>query len=223
MEFSKKLVLVPEDRLNSFVQDYVSDMDKKMHKILQQKTLEDKEKASLYLQVLQNYINFQKPTPKHPPEMELHSEIDPKRDGSHVENDDEPVIKEEKEAENRKTEEETNLTHMKKQLIEKVPVRYKDTAGGILDFLKNENNILTWTPKGEIVFKGTLIPRTHIVDLINSLLRKSKVRPKGHDVFLKGLKEARLPVEFDIQKKLYEKNKVVKRVMYARKLKWNKY
>ena len=75
MEFSKKLVLVPEDRLNSFVQDYVSDMDKKMHKILQQKNLEDSEKASLYLQVLQSYINFQKPSTKAPPDMEHHSEI----------------------------------------------------------------------------------------------------------------------------------------------------
>ncbi|KAG8175783.1 hypothetical protein JTE90_029267 [Oedothorax gibbosus] len=188
-------------------------MDKKMHKILQQKNLEDNEKASLYLQVLQSYVNFQKPTPK--PELE-HTEKVPKQDRPHIENVDRSNIKEENDG--IKLQEE-----IKDQLINKVPVRYKNTAEEILSFLKRENTVLSWTPQGEILFKGTLIPRTHIVDLINSLLRKSKVRPNGQDIFFKGLKETRLPVEFDVQKKLYEKNKVVKRVMYARKLKWNKY
>ncbi|KAG8184364.1 hypothetical protein JTE90_006767 [Oedothorax gibbosus] len=149
-----------------------------------------------------------------------HAEKVPKKERLHIENVDKPNTKEET---GNSDDVEDSLTQIKDQLINKVPVRYKNTATEILSFLKRENTVLSWTPQGEILFKGTVIPRTHIVDLINSLLRKSKVRPNGQDIFLKVLKEARLPVEFDVQKKLYEKNKVVKRVMYARKLKWNKY
>ncbi|KAG8180641.1 hypothetical protein JTE90_018259 [Oedothorax gibbosus] len=149
-----------------------------------------------------------------------HAEKVPKQDRLHIEIADKSNTKEET---GNSDDVEDSLTQIKDQLINKVPVRYKNTAEEILSFLKRENTVLSWTPQGEILFKGTVIPRTHIVDLINSLLRKSKVRPNGQDIFFKGLKETRLPVEFDVQKKLYEKNKVVKRIMYARKLKWNKY
>ncbi|KAG8176820.1 hypothetical protein JTE90_003448 [Oedothorax gibbosus] len=107
-----------------------------MHKILQQKNLENYEKAPLYLQVLQSYVNFQKPTPK--PEMEHAGKV-PKQDRPHIENAD----KSNKEYNDSiKLEEE-----IKNQLINKVPVRCKDTAEEILSFLKRENTVLSWTPQ----------------------------------------------------------------------------
>ncbi|PRD19966.1 UNVERIFIED_CONTAM: hypothetical protein NCL1_55921 [Trichonephila clavipes] len=47
-------MLVPEERLRKFAKDRLSTLDKQMHAILQRKNITDEEKATLYLQILQN-------------------------------------------------------------------------------------------------------------------------------------------------------------------------
>ena len=56
MKFSKKLVLVPEDRVQ--VTEHLSELDQRMQNILKNKNLSEDEKATLYLQILQKYTNF---------------------------------------------------------------------------------------------------------------------------------------------------------------------
>ncbi|GFW44691.1 uncharacterized protein TNCV_4482361 [Trichonephila clavipes] len=56
MEFSKKFVLVPEERVQ--VTEHLSELDQRMKNILHNKDLTEEEKTILYLQVLQKYTHF---------------------------------------------------------------------------------------------------------------------------------------------------------------------
>ncbi|GFY71244.1 hypothetical protein TNIN_13511 [Trichonephila inaurata madagascariensis] len=62
MEHSKKFVLLPEERLQNFVSEQLSELDEQMQSILRNKNMNDSEKATLYLQILRKYVNF--PFPK---------------------------------------------------------------------------------------------------------------------------------------------------------------
>ncbi|GFW51080.1 uncharacterized protein TNCV_3593621 [Trichonephila clavipes] len=62
MEHSKKFVLLPEERLQNFVSEQLSELDEKMQSILRNKNMNDSEKVTLYLQILRKYVNF--PFPK---------------------------------------------------------------------------------------------------------------------------------------------------------------
>ncbi|GFT09158.1 uncharacterized protein TNCV_4105931 [Trichonephila clavipes] len=62
MEHIKKLMLVPEKRIRTFAQDQLSTLDKQMHTILQRKNITDEGKATLYLQILQKFVNFPYPS-----------------------------------------------------------------------------------------------------------------------------------------------------------------
>ncbi|GFY78744.1 hypothetical protein TNIN_374141 [Trichonephila inaurata madagascariensis] len=62
MEHTKKFVLLPEERLQNFVSEQLSELDEQMQSILRNKNMDDSEKATLYLQILQKYVNF--PFPK---------------------------------------------------------------------------------------------------------------------------------------------------------------
>ena len=59
----------------------------------------------------------------------------------------------------------------------------------ILKKLKKQRN-LTWNKKGEIIYKGTLIPSSHISKLLkNAFLNDVKKNPKGMKTFYKVLKQ----------------------------------
>ncbi|GBM12920.1 hypothetical protein AVEN_163984-1 [Araneus ventricosus] len=70
----------------------------------------------------------------------------------------------------------------------------------ILDFLKANNTILSWTPEGEIVCKGQRLPRTNIVSLVADVLRHIKKSPKGSSEFYAALKEMNIPSSLVINK-----------------------
>ncbi|GFX85982.1 hypothetical protein TNCV_3719261 [Trichonephila clavipes] len=56
MEFSKKFVLVPEERVQ--VTEHLSELEQRMKNIFHNKDLTEEEKTILYLQVLQKYTHF---------------------------------------------------------------------------------------------------------------------------------------------------------------------
>lgn len=196
MEFSKKFVLVPEDRVQDT--EHLSELDQRMKSILQSKDLSEDEKATLYLQVLQKYTYFSTEK-KMEPEPEL---IPP--DNISI------PVKSEKE-------------DLEEKMMNTVPVRFKDTAKEIYQFLKDQQ-FFKWNSKGELIYKEEIVPGSNIVNLINDFLRNRKHIPSGRTVFLKALNEVQLPELLDVNKKLYKDNKVVKKkpIMYARKNAWMK-
>ncbi|GFU17786.1 uncharacterized protein TNCV_722031 [Trichonephila clavipes] len=72
MEFSKEMILVPEDRVEIF--DKLSDLDQQMQDILRNKTILESEKANQCLQVLQIFVKI------HHPQREVIEETVEKKD-----------------------------------------------------------------------------------------------------------------------------------------------
>ncbi|GBM38961.1 hypothetical protein AVEN_271069-1 [Araneus ventricosus] len=134
MEYTKKIVLIPEDRAE--IVDHLSDLDSKMEHILRRKDMIECEKANRYLQVLQKFVKIQ-----HPQQMVETSEIQETRI---PENQEPEIVPEEEDA-------------ITAKILKAAPVRYLTTVKNILDFLKDNHSILTWTPLGEIVYKGQRI------------------------------------------------------------------
>ena len=62
-----------------------------------------------------------------------------------------------------------------------------------MHWLKQDDNI-GWNAKGELVYKGEVMPRTHIQDLVQDILKKQKTHiPHGWQTFAKVLKESNIP------------------------------
>ncbi|GBN55849.1 hypothetical protein AVEN_260643-1 [Araneus ventricosus] len=178
------MVLIPEDRAE--IVDHLSDLDAKMEHILRRKDLIESEKANRYLQVLQKFVKIQ-----HPQQIVETSEIQEAR------------IPENQEPEN--VPEEDAITA---KILKSAPVRYLTTVKNIVDFLKDNHSILTWTPEGEIVYKGQRIPRTNIVNLVTDLLRNRKKSPSGFKEFHSVLKEMNIPENYIVNQKIFKDNPV---------------
>jgi len=95
---------------------------------------------------------------------------------------------------------------IKQHLLNIAPRRYKEEAENIINFLKNHTDILGWNSNGEIIYKGTLLPETNIVKLIDDVLRKRKKSPIGSKTFYNALNEINLPHNYVINKKVFSKN-----------------
>jgi len=205
MEYSKKLLLVPEERRQAV--DHLSELDEKMDKILKKKDLSEDEKAALYLQVLQKFISYQLP-----PKLEKEKVKEEVEKTDEVEKTEEKVENEEKGED------------FEEDIVRIAPKKYKSHAKDIYHFVKSHIS-----PRGELVFQKQIIPETHIVTLIDRFLRKKSKPVKGEIVFYNLLKELHLPKMYDVHEKLYEKklystrHKIVKPKMYARKHVWVKY
>lgn len=167
--------------------EHLSELDQRMKSILLSKDLTESEKATLYLQILQKYTAIGKK-----PEESIPETVKPPL---------EDVKKE---------------VTLEEKILNAAPIRLKDTAKDILDFLKNQS-LLKWTGKGEIVYQNKIIPRTNIVALVSDLLRKRKNVPVGQNIFLNALRDLHFPSHLDVKNKMYNKHKIVKPMMYARR------
>jgi hypothetical protein len=84
---------------------------------------------------------------------------------------------------------------LKESLMSTVPAQYKRKAMGFYDFLLS-SNLVSWDESGVVSIKGTLIPDSHIVELINDVLRYRKsVEPVGWMPFAKALADLNVSKE----------------------------
>lgn len=214
MEYAKKMILVPEDRAD--LTDHLSDLDAKMHNILQRKDLQESEKANYYLQILQKFVKIQHPQQK-----------------TDTSENQETSIPENQEPENATKEEEDAITT---KILKSAPARYLNTVKNIMDYLQANQSILSWTPEGEIVYKGQRLPRTNVINLVIDLLRNRKKSPSGFKEFQAALKEMDIPSTYIINRKIFKDSplKVIKnnslkkkpdssKKMYAKRNKWITY
>ncbi|GIY45657.1 uncharacterized protein CDAR_576521 [Caerostris darwini] len=118
MEYSRKLILVLEDRFE--VADQLTDLDNKMQEIIRTKGLPEREKMNQYLQFLQKFVKI------HPPRQER-TEKDSEKEED-VKSD---------------SEKKDSITT---KILKAAPVRYLNTARNILDCIKEKPSILSWTP-----------------------------------------------------------------------------
>jgi hypothetical protein len=81
-------------------------------------------------------------------------------------------------------------------VLETVPKKWQSQASRLLTHIKNNPDV-NWSEKGELVLKNKTIPKTHVVDLVNDLLRKrtSTPNPFGWKQLANALKDYNIPHE----------------------------
>ncbi|GFY23790.1 hypothetical protein TNCV_3535841 [Trichonephila clavipes] len=168
-----------------------------MKHILHNKDLTEEVKTILYLQVLQKYTHFSNENRKESesiPNETYASHQQIKKTESLKENLKESVVKTEKEV-------------FEDEIFRIVPARYKEKTKNIFQFLKLQESF-SWNSDGEIIYKTTVIPGSNIAFLVNDFLRNRKSAPEGKYLFLRALNDVKLPKHLDVNKKLYQNNKI---------------
>ncbi|KAJ8048250.1 Endogenous retrovirus group K member 19 Pol protein [Holothuria leucospilota] len=90
----------------------------------------------------------------------------------------------------------SNKKAIEQDVLESVPKAFKSKAAQLLRKINSSNGPLSWTDKGELVVQDRVIKGSHMVDLINDVVRKRKgIIPIGATDFAKGLAELNLPRE----------------------------
>ena len=183
------MVLVPENTqerlqqrqqiLTPPVTQTLKNLDSEMGDILSSKQLDDEQKAKLYNQVLQRYLTYYDQRKGQP----LHVKLTTSKQVETPNPDEES-----KETSKESTEVETIPSAVEEEVIESVPKLYKAAARQLLDKIKQNRDVLHWNEKGELKYENKPISGSHVVDLVNDILRHRKgFEPVGWSVFARGL------------------------------------
>ena len=190
MNHTKRMVLVPENTLERLQQrqqiltppvtQTLKNLDSEMGDILSSKQLDDEQKAKLYNQVLQRYPTYYDQRKGQP----LHVKLTTPKQVETSKPDEES-----KETSKESTEVETFPSAVE-EVIKSVPKLYKAAARQLLDKIKDNRNVLHWNEKGELMYENKPISGSHVVDLVNDMLRhRTGFEPAGWSVFARGLQK----------------------------------
>lgn len=83
---------------------------------------------------------------------------------------------------------------IEQEVMKSVPKVYKTGARQLLDEIKDNRDVLHWNNKGELLYEEKAISGSHLVDLVNDILRHRKgFEPVGWSVFARGLARMNVP------------------------------
>jgi len=104
---------------------------------------------------------------------------------------------------------------LEESIIKSLPKTSQAEGELLLNHLKNYPEIIKWNDRGEIIFKGDVIPNSNLTDLVSNVTttRKSNLALLPQTVFLKVLSETNTPeswIKNRGSKKLIQSYKVVK-------------
>ena len=179
------MILVPENTLERLQQrqqiltppvtQTLKNLDSEMSDILSSKQLDDEAKATLYNQVLQRYQRKGQP---------LHVKLTTPKP---VESP-KPEESEETSKESTAEAETIPTSAVEQEVMKSVPKLYKAGVRQLLDKIKEHRDVLNWNEKGELMYENKPITGSHVVDLVNDMLRHRKgFEPVGWSVFARGL------------------------------------
>ena len=104
-----------------------------------------------------------------------------------------PAVPEEEEKPQREQIEE-KPDEIERDILDSVPATMKSRTRQLIKKLKANKDIIGWNEQGQMMFKGTTIPGTNIVDLVNASLRQRKnSNLEGWELFSKALGHLRRP------------------------------
>ena len=185
MEHAKKMALVEPRLLESLqwqqqefqtpMSKAMSTLDSDMQGILSRHDVPPDEKVKLYNQTLQRFINYhdqRQMAAKAPVQVAMvdSGTTSPSADTS-------PVM----------------ADAIEKELLESVPPRMKKKAQLLINRMKAHPQ-LSWSDRGELVYKDQIVPDTNVADLVNDMLRRRKhFEPHGWQTFARALKETNVP------------------------------
>ena len=85
-------------------------------------------------------------------------------------------------------------TAIEQEVMKSVPKVYKTGARQLLGKIKDNRDVLHWNNKGELLYEDKEISGSHLVDLVNDILRHRKgFEPVGWSVFARGLARMNVP------------------------------
>ena len=188
------MVLIPENTLERLQQCHhiltppvtqtLKNLDSEMSDILSSKELDDEAKAKLYNQVLQRYLTYYDQQKDQPLHVKLTA----------VKPTETPKPEESKEPNEEAAPEKSVSTAVEQEVMKSVAKLYKNGARQLLDKMKENQDVLDWNDKGELVYENKPIPGSHVVDLVNDMLRHRKgFEPVGWSVFVRGLARMNVP------------------------------
>ena len=195
MNHTRRMILVPENTFERLQQrqqiltppvtQTLKNLDSQMGDILSNKQLDDEAKATLYNQVLQRYLTYYDQRKGQPLHVKLTT---PKPvETRKPEESSEETSKE-------STAEAETTSAVEQEVIKSVPRLYKTGARQLLDKLKENSDVLNWNDNGELVYENKPISGSHMVDLVNDILRHRKgFEPVGWSVFARGLARMNVP------------------------------
>ena len=82
------------------------------------------------------------------------------------------------------------------EIIDSVPQCFRNKAALLVKKWK-QGGVLGWNEKGNLIYKGELIPGTNIIDIVNDVVRNraKNPKPKGWDLVAQGMKDTNVPLE----------------------------
>ena len=155
------------------LEEKLCQLDQAMQHILNRKDVSQEEKLKLYHQILQKYLLYKdKAEPMTVKVVGEPSLPEPLTIPSPAEQTQESL---------------------EAEIIHSAPKNLRHKASVLLRRLKQDDNI-AWNTKGELVYKGDVVPNTHIHDLVQDVLRKRKTHvPVGWQTFARALRESNIP------------------------------
>jgi len=81
-------------------------------------------------------------------------------------------------------------------ILSAIPKNFRNRAKSLLTHIMADTaHTLQWNERGELLYRGTLIPGSHITDLLkNSQRHYRHLQPIGQKEFRKGLQELNVPL-----------------------------
>lgn len=161
-------------------------LDADMKEILEKKDLGEEDKAKLYGNVLQRYLEMKKQSA-----AAASSGLRPAVNAiaRKEEEEEEPQQK-------KKKEEEQSEETVAEDVLKSVPSKYREKAALLMDKIRRRSDVMGWDSDGRLVYKGKTVPHTNIEDLVNDVMRKRRqFEPVGWETFASGLKEMNVPTD----------------------------
>lgn len=205
MDHCKKMILIEPEVMERLKKEPMNDtttsrLDAEMQNILKTK-LDDREKWSLYLQVLQRYLHFIERKPIHLPIVNQVVNDVINNDLKEYKTDDTinmKLVKEsspERDVENKRDNLFQNTTYLSSHLLRSIPKTYRNKGEFIVEKLLKNPDKITWDKDGVVYIDKKEITGSNIKDLIHDTLRPLRRidEPIGWETFIHCLKDLKVP------------------------------
>ena len=147
-----------------------------MDRLLKRQDVTQEEKAMLYGQIPQRYLNYYDKRMSQPVRVSV---VPSKPTTDKTEVQAEP----------------TDLPgNVEADIIESVPTTMKSRARQLVKKLKENKDLITWDDKAQLAYEGTPMAGSNVIDLVNDALRHRKnFNPRGWRLFAKVLSDVNIP------------------------------
>ena len=199
MEHAQKMYLVPQHELDRIKhQTSASSLDKPIRKVVENEldveiqdllntpSIDMHEKAKKYSGILHRYLAFvrQGTNEKNTLTLSLPADTHTAADTTqaenvhvHTESDGDPVMMD---------------------ILKHMPAKNKRNAEHILDVMAKTKDKVSWSPHGELIIEGSVVPGSNVYDLLKNVTSSYRTneakRPRGWHQFLKQMALLNIPL-----------------------------